>query len=197
MLSENEQLKSKYIGGVYIEDVYAFCDMKVNPLVSPDAPYEKQETGIVVKLRKHAKTIGEDWIPTFYWPAAIFGPLWYAYRGMIKLAVILELVACIVALLLSFAGVGEIGTNILTIIICGVINGFMAAGKYYNHMRRRVELRGAFNRIAIPCEELKKSLHEEGRRSTCIKRVAVYIILRYMVYAILESILFSIVIPSL
>lgn len=175
---ECEQEKELYIGEVFVEDIHAFCNMSGNQFIDFNVEIYKQETGVVPKLRLDAA--GEK---TFCWPAALTS-FWYVYRGMLKEAIIFDIILILICNLLP--GLWDI----FAISCFCIIRGLYAMHLYNSYIKKRIQARGILMREAITCEILKENLAAEGKPS--MKRVIIYALLECLVLICINSILFCI-----
>lgn len=178
-----KKIKEQYIGEVYAQDLYAFCNMKEKKYFEPDTPYYEKENGIVVALRRQVQ---EDGSTPFWLEAALGGSLWYVYRGMIWFAILLDAIFLTIFQLAGVTWWGRFAVSIVFMIVCG----YMAIPKYYNHIHACMKRRKLLMRSAVESENLKESLKKEGK--TSIKSVIFYVIMRHIIIQCVEGIVFTI-----
>ncbi len=178
---EHKDSKDCYIGEIYQEDVYAYVNMKKDSSNASETPYWQIETGLVKSIREYQY----DYTP-FCWQAAITETLWYAYRGMIKEAIVFDAITLIFGgIILRFSWI----FGILFFAFLAIMKGFLAVPLYYERIKKSVELRGLLMRSAGESEAAYESLKKEGKPS--IMRAVFYLLGKCFAAICLDSILFS------
>lgn len=83
-----KDIKECYINNVYIEDVYAYVHMRHQEISKlEDISSWEFENGIVAGMRAQMNGYTH-----FCWEAALAGTLWYVYRGMVKEALVFDVI---------------------------------------------------------------------------------------------------------
>lgn len=156
----------EYIGEYLTQDVRAFC--------SSDDEYWNEDA-----LLLQFKSIENKYL-CFHWPILFLGGIWFAYKGLMKTAVKIDLLKwglqflCMAICRLNDWYKFEIwAVLIITLIYQAFIAG-VGPEIYWKHIRLCLDKRGLKGRSPIECNELKKSLCEEGKSSA--KRAIHYVI---------------------
>lgn len=135
----NEVLQNQYIGEILCGDLYSYCANK----------------NVVWKIRSYTEKK-----KVFHVPAMLLTTGWLAYYGMVKTAVILDIILYIV--------MNIIPNNLIKIIVSiiyMVLFGFLSIPFYYKHIRKKMDKRGLLMRSNIESGKVSQSLSKEGEAS--------------------------------
>lgn len=173
---QDEQLQEKYVGEIFIDDLYAYVNV-----YNSKSQYWEHDKGLVGALRAH-----KNGYPTFCWQAALTESLWFVYRGMVKEAVALDIISMtLIGVLLHFSWI----PGVLFFVAMLMVRGVLGIPLYYLHIKKAVDKRGLLRRSPVESEEARESLEKEGKPSWV--RVVIYFFLKCFAAVCLDSILFS------
>ena len=143
----NDQLyKEEYVGQILYYDLCAYC----------------HNMNIVEKLRRAAV---HD--KAFHVPAMLFTTGWFAYYGMMKTAIIIDIIRWVVLTLMP-NGLFKV----IAAFVWMVLTGFIAIPLYYKHINKIMNNRGLLMRADVKSEKISQSLAKEGQPS--LKRALIY-----------------------
>ena len=168
---DNKDIKDDYLNEMYIEDVCAY--------VHGDSGSE----GIV----ENVKSYGNGYA-VFSWPAALMGSWWYVYRGMVKEAVLFDVVTMFVAGYLFHT---KVWAGLLVYAALMVWKGMAAIPSYYKRIYHAIEQRGLCKRLPEEIPAVKESLANEGKPS--VVRVVLYLLVKCLAIVCVNDILNMIV----
>jgi len=167
---DNKDLKDYYINGMYIEDIYAYTHANTS------------DKGIIANLKTYANGYA-----FFCWPAAFTESLWYVYRGMVKEAVLFDVIAMFLGGYLLHT---TVWAGILVFVVLVIWRGLAAMPFYYRRVREALKQRRLEKRSPEEIPAVKESLAKEGKPS--IIRVIVYLAIKCFAAVCLNDILYTI-----
>lgn len=161
---EQKRAEDLYVGGMLYKDVCDFCG----------------NFDVVAKVRAAAQRK-----IVYHVPAMLLTTGWMAYYGMIKAAIILDMVRWGITTILPNQWL-KLGINVIWMLLFGL----MAIPFYYVHIRKKMDVRGLLMRSEVESEKLSQSLAKEGNAS--FKRFLLYVVFRFLTIQVLNGIVFTI-----
>lgn len=179
-----------YMGEFRREDVFAFCNVEYEEWYTPCS----RKCKIAGKVEAYYAGYR-----AFVWPAFFFRSLWFVYRGMLKTAIILEVIelVCYGILVLIMTSdnrqlaLGGAVIYLVSLLIYSLCLGFWGAECYGNYIRECLTDRKLERRENIPCVELKESLKKQGKPSWK-RTIGYFLIVNHVVYFIFNAVVFTI-----
>lgn len=170
--------KDEYIGQFLRVDVLAFCNA-----VDEDGNNLRAGMRIARKVEKAIKKY-----PTFSLSAFLFHSLWFAYRGMIGQAVLVDvfkLIFVLAGVILPSKSMVAWIVYLISYLIYGLVLGLYAVPWYGKYMSRCLKKRNLEQRKKISCDTLQDSLRRQGKVS--VGRAVCYSVLHGMAFFVVKS----------
>ncbi|MBQ4537835.1 MAG: hypothetical protein II994_09515 [Lachnospiraceae bacterium] len=174
---EEKEMREQYVGEIYIDDLYAYANAYQSKY-----QYWEYDNGVIAGLKAH-----KNGYVFFCWQAALTESLWFVYRGMVKEAVIFDVITMVMAgVMLHFSNMA----GLAVFLVMALVRGLLGIPMYYLHIKKAVEKRGLLRRSPLESKAARESLEKEGKPSKV--RVVIYLLLKCFAAVCLDSILFSI-----